>query len=70
MRVFIETIQQAKRELAKVYREFKLNKIESENAKTKVYILRAIIEANFKYEIENELELLKDEVAKLTGPEG
>ncbi|HRQ55038.1 MAG TPA: hypothetical protein PL018_12325 [Ignavibacteriaceae bacterium] len=59
MRVFIETIQQAKRELAKTYREFKAGSIDSDNAKTKVYILRAIIEANFKYEIENRIEQLE-----------
>ena len=59
MRVFIETIHQAKRELAKVYRDYKAKSIDSDNAKTKVYILRAIIEANFKYEIENRIEQLE-----------
>jgi hypothetical protein len=52
MRVYIENIQQAKRELAKVYRDYKTKVIDSDNAKTKVYILRAIIESCFKYEIE------------------
>ncbi len=59
MRVFIENISQCKRELAKVYRDFKTGNIDSDNAKTKVYILRAIIEANFKYEIENRIEQLE-----------
>lgn len=59
MRIFIETIKQAKRELAKVYRDYKTKTIDSEDAKTKVYILRAIIEANFKYEIEARIEDLE-----------
>jgi hypothetical protein len=55
MRVFIEDIKTAKRELAKVYRDLKAEKIDNDNAKAKVYVLRAIIEANFKYEIEARL---------------
>jgi hypothetical protein len=55
MRVFIEDIKTAKRELAKVYRDYKVGLVDSDNAKTKVYILRAIIEANFKYEIESRI---------------
>jgi len=55
MRVFIEDIRTAKRELAKVYRDYKEKLIDSDNAKTKVYILRAIIEANWKYELEQRI---------------
>jgi hypothetical protein len=62
MRVFIETIGQAKRELAKVYNEYKTGKIKSENAKTRTYILRAIIEANFRYEIEVRLSELEQKL--------
>lgn len=64
MRVFIENIGQARRELAKVYRDFKTDKISSDNARTKVHILRAIIESCYKYEIEQkilELETKLDE---------
>lgn len=62
MRLFIETIGQAKRELAKVYRDYKAGTIKSENAKTKVYILRAIIEANFKYEIEERVKNIEEKI--------
>ena len=64
MRVFIETIGQAKRELAKVYRDYKAGTIKSENAKTRTYILRAIIEANFRYEIEQRLIEIEERVKK------
>ena len=60
MRVFIENIQQAKRELAKVYRDFKAGNIEPDNAKTKVYILRSIIEASFKYQLEERIINLEE----------
>lgn len=59
MRVFIEDLKQAKRELAKVYRDYKNKSIDSDNAKTKVYILRSIIEANFKYELEQRITELE-----------
>ena len=62
MRVFIETIGQAKRELAKVYNEYKNGKIKSDNAKTRTYILRTIIEANFKYDVEQRLILLEEKL--------
>jgi len=52
MRIFIETLQQAKRELAKTYREYKAGELKDEQARTRVTILRAIVEANFKYELE------------------
>jgi hypothetical protein len=55
MRVYIESLQQARRELAKVYKNYKDGAIDSDNARTKVHILRAIIEANFKYEIESRI---------------
>lgn len=62
MRVFIEGIKQAKRELAKTYSDYKSNKLSSEKAKTRVYILRAIIEADFKYEIEQRIIELEKKV--------
>lgn len=62
MRLFIETIGQAKRELSKVYKEFKAGEIKSENAKTRTHILRAIIEANFKYDISIRLGELEQKV--------
>lgn len=60
MRVFIEDIKTAKRELAKVYRELKGNLLEREDAKARVYVLRAIIEANFKYELEKRITDLEE----------
>ncbi|MFO7526049.1 MAG: hypothetical protein R6W68_11405 [Ignavibacteriaceae bacterium] len=62
MRVFIENISQARRELAKVYRDYKTDKINSDNARTKVHILRAVIESCFKYEIEKRLEEIEKKV--------
>lgn len=59
MRVFIETIGQAKRELAKIYKDCKDKKLPDDKAKTLTYILRAIIEANFKYEIEARIDELE-----------
>lgn len=59
MRTFITTIHEAKKELSRVYSKYKSGLIDSDNAKTKVYILRAIIEANFKYEIEQRIEELE-----------
>lgn len=65
MRVFIEDIRTAKRELAKVYRDYKAQLIDSDNARTKVHILRAIIEANFKYEIEARITELEKKAGVL-----
>lgn len=62
MRVYIENIQQAKRELAKVYRDYKTKIINGEDAKVKVHILRAIIEASYKYDVEIRLEDLESKM--------
>jgi hypothetical protein len=48
MKVYIEKTNQVKRELAKTYQEFKEGKLKSEEAKTRVYILRSILEADYK----------------------
>jgi len=48
MKVYIEKANQVKRELAKTYQEFKVGKLKSEEAKTRVYILRSILEADYK----------------------
>ena len=48
----------------KVYDEYKKGTIKSENAKTRTYILRAIIEANFKYDVEQRLEELEQKLGE------
>ena len=53
MKVYIEKANQVKRELAKTYQEFKEGKLKSEEAKTRVYILRSILETDYKEKEEN-----------------
>ncbi len=62
MKIYIETLKQARRELAKTYHEYKTKTLDSEQSKTRVYILRAIVEANYKYDIERRLEELEAKV--------
>ena len=54
-KVYIESLFQVRRELAKTYDIYKKKEINSDVAKTRVTILRAIMEANFKYDIEQRI---------------
>ena len=62
MKVYIETLKQAKRELAKTYDIYKKSEISSDIARTRVMILRAIVEANWKFDIEQRLEELEAKI--------
>ncbi|GIK60980.1 MAG: hypothetical protein HND39_15025 [Ignavibacteriota bacterium] len=62
MEKIITSINQARLEIGKTYDLYKKGKIKSETAKTRTYILRAIIEANFKYEVEQRLDELEQKI--------
>lgn len=59
MKIFIDSIKAARREMAKTYNEYKTGAIKSDEAKTRIYILRSISESCFRYEIEERLVALE-----------
>lgn len=54
-KVYIESLHQCRRELAKIYESCKAEKLDDNKAKTLTFILRAIMEANWKYDLENRI---------------
>ena len=66
MRVLIDNIFQAKRELAKAYRDYKADKITTEKYRSMVYGLSKLIESIYKYEVESELEEIKERLENET----
>ena len=62
--VLIKDISSAKRKLAKYIRQYETDQITTEKFRSLVYGISKYIEAVYKYEIEAELEKIKETLEK------
>jgi hypothetical protein len=66
-RIFIKDIATATRKLANLINKYEKDKISTDKMRTLVYAISKLMEGYYKFQIEHELELLKDEVSKISG---
>ena len=66
-KILIKDIGTASRKLAKLINSYERDGIKTEKMRTLVYAISKLMDGYYKFQVEHELELLKDEVSKIRG---